>query len=695
MEELVEELLRHDRLYHFEGRPEISDAEYDQRFRELVEWESTYPELARPDSPTRRVGAPIPEGQGFARVAHEVPMLSIDSLYSAEEVRDFEARILRFLKLDGGAELEWSVEPKFDGVSASLLYLDGRFVRGLTRGDGAVGEDVTSNLRTVRNLPLELAALRRAPPKLLEVRGEILIAREIFKAFNRRREAAGEPALANPRNATAGAVRRNDPAEVARYPLEFHSWAVVRCEGTAAFATHAETFQALREWGLPDSGFGRVVRGIEACLATHDELEARRFDFPFDMDGMVAKLDRLDLRERLGSTARSVRWQYAHKFAPVEATSLLRAIEVQVGPNGRLTPRAHLDPIEIGGVKVRHTTLHNADHVAKLGLGIGDRVFLERAGDVIPQVIGVAHEAQGDEPTDWTARLPRELVDPQSGAVRPGVLWRWRAPFAMPERCPACGSRAVASGKLWSCPNGLACRPQLVGRTALLCGRNALQIEGLGEKLIDQLVQHGLLRSPADVFHLRREDLVELERWGEKSADNLMAELAARRAAPFDRFLVALASPDIGPATAKELARRFASLDALSLAGEPELEDIEGIGPEMARSIAGWFRQAESRALIERLLEGGVTLVHSTPARADGPLAGKQVVFTGTLTKLSRAEAKSLAEALGAKVSSSVSARTDLVVAGEDAGSKLKKARELGVRMLSEAEFLGIVRPQS
>ncbi len=691
LEALRDEIRRHDRLYYVEGRPEVSDAEYDRLFRELQGLEQEHPELVTPDSPTQRVGAPLPEGQGFERVAHEVPMLSIESLFEADEVREFEAGVRRFLKLDeeAAAALAWAVEPKFDGVSASLLYEDGVLVRGVTRGDGAVGEDVTANLRTVRNLPLVLSAERRPVPRLLEVRGEILMRRAAFEALNARRAADGLAPFANPRNATAGAIRRNDPAEVQRYPLELQTWAVARVEG-AAFATHGEWFEALRDWGLPDSGERQLVRGLEACLAYHDQLESRRFELPYEVDGIVAKLDRLDLRERLGRTARATRWQYAHKFRPVEATTRLRAIEVMVGTNGRLTPRAHVEPVEVGGVTVRHTTLHNAEHVERLGLSIGDRVFLERAGDVIPQVMGVAHKAEGEAPAAWEASLPEELLG-EDGRVRAGVFHGWREGFAMVERCPACGTPVRASGKYWLCPAGLACLPQLVGRTELLCGRSAFEIDRLGKKLILQLVQAGLIESPADVFHLRPEPLLELERWGEKSVANLMEQLAERRRVPFDRFLVALAIPEVGSATARLLARSFATLEELSGASEEDLLHLEGIGPEMARAIRAWFADPASARFLERLLAGGVAIVY--PERrcaAAGPLSGKTLVFTGTLPSLSRAEAKRRAEDAGARVVSAVSARTDFLVAGEKTGSKAKKAAELGVRVLDEEEFLAL-----
>jgi DNA ligase (NAD+) len=689
--ELREEIARHDRLYHVEGRPEISDQEYDRLFRELAALEAANPALVAPDSPTQRVGAPLPEGQGFAKVAHKVPMLSIDSLFDADEVREFESRILRFLNLKSGADLGWVVEPKLDGVSVTLLYENGVLTRALTRGDGVVGEDVTSNVRTVRNIPLRLArGTGHAPPRLLEVRGEILIPLARFKELNARRTEEGLALFANPRNTAAGAVRRNDPAEVARYPLEFYFWSAPQLEGHE-FPTQTEIVGALRAWGLPDAGLAKLVRGVEEAIAYRDEIAKKRTSLSFEIDGVVAKLDRLDLRERLGSTSRSTRWQYAHKFPALEASSTLRAIEVMVGNGGRLTPRAHVDPVEVGGVTVRHATLHNADYVSALGVRVGDRVFLRRAGDVIPQITAVAKAAEGRAPAGWNDGVPDELKDDE-GELRAGVFWRWRERFAMPERCPACSAKVVQEGKYWRCPNQ-ACLPQLVGRTLILAGGGAFEIDGLGEKQAAQLIAADLLRTPADLFHLdrdpkTREKLLELERWGEKSVDNLFAEIEAHRRVPFGRFLVALAIPDVGPATARLLASHFASLDDLANTTADELERIDGIGPEVAARVVSWFAQRPNKALVERLLRGGVEIAYPAHADGGGAFAGKTVVFTGTLESLGRAEAKQIVEEEGGKVASSVSAKTHYLVVGGKPGSKAKKAAEIGVEVLLEADFL-------
>jgi DNA ligase (NAD+) len=687
---LCEELEHHGRLYYARGAPEISDAEYDVLFRELVELEAKHPELVTPSSPTQRVGAPLPEGKSFSKWRHEEPMLSIDSLFGNDEVREFEERVVRFLGLESGDELHWSMEPKFDGVSAALIYEHGAFVRGVTRGDGRVGEDVTANLKTVRNIPLELQGSAGELPDLLEVRGEVLIALEDFETFNRDRIERGLEPLANPRNATSGAIRRNDPAVVRRIPLEFHAYAAPRISG-CSFATQSELIESLERWGIPFSGHAARVRGLEACIAYHDDLEARRDDLPFEVDGVVAKLDDIALRARLGSTSRAHRWQYAHKFAPREVTTTLRAIETSVGTNGRLTPRAHVDAVEVGGVTVRHATLHNAEYVEALGLRIGDRVFLRRAGDVIPQITGVAKAASGRAPAGWRDAVPESLLD-EEGDVLPGVSYEYRAEFHPPTVCPACGTPAVQDGKLWRCPDTNGCRPQMIGRTGQLVGRKAFEIDRIGEKQIAQLFDAGLLEGPADLFHLDRdpalrERLLNLERWGAKSIDNLFAQIEERRSVPFDRFLVALTIPEVGPATARLLADRFDSLEALRSASIDELVELDGIGDEVAARIDGWFSEARNLRFLERLLAGGVRIEAMARGATDGPFAGQTVVFTGTLTSMTRAEAKQRIETGGGRVSSSVSAKTNFLIVGGKPGSKARKAEELGVTVLLEDAF--------
>lgn len=688
--ELQELLTHYDQLYYNGENPEVSDKEYDALFRELRELEQAHPELVHDESPTQRVGAPLPEGQGFEKVAHEVAMLSIDSLYTEEEVRDFVQKIVRFLGLESDAELVWSVEPKFDGVSAALIYEKGTLVRALTRGNGKEGEDVTANLRTVRGLPLQLDASKRPVPELLEVRGEVLIALEAFERLNRLRIARGESVLANARNATSGAMRRTDPAAVRRYPLEFHAYAAPRVEGGPDFETQAQVFEALLDWGLSTSAFGQEVQGIDGCLDYHAHMDEERDSLPYEVDGVVVKLDNLALRQRLGATSRATRWQYAHKFKAREATSTLLAIEVQVGVNGRLTPRAHLAPVEVMGVTVRHATLHNEDYVAALGARPGDSVFVKRAGDVIPQVTGVALAA-GDKPdADWQERTPESLKDSE-GALRKAVVASWGEVFAMPEGCPACDTPVVREGKYVQCPNVDACEPQLLGRTLHLAGRGGFEIDSLGEKTLRQLYGAKLLASPADLFLLDRipaERFLELERWGEKSVAKLFEQLEARRRIPLARFLAALSAPGLGSATGRLLAQSFGTLEAVMGADLVALEHIDGIGPIDGERIVAWFARPASQALIAGLLEGGVqVLAQELGTDSDGVFAGQRVVFTGTLLGTTRAEAKKLVEDAGGRVVSSISAKTDALVQGGKPGSKAKKAEEQGVRVLLEADF--------
>ncbi len=690
--ELRREIARYDHHYYVEGRSFVSDADYDKLLRELSALESAHPELVTPDSPTQRVGAPLADDSEFNKVRHAVPMLSIDSLMDADEVRDFDASVRRYLGLADDEALSWFVEPKFDGVSMSLTYVDGVLQRAVTRGDGSVGEDVTQNVRTVRNVRIALDGTARELPKLLEVRGELLIGRAAFEAFNERRVAEGEPRLANARNATAGAVRRKDPAEVRKVPLEFHLYAVVRCEGAGPFTTQLEQYEACRAWGLVDSGYGREVDGVEAAIQYHDELEAKRDSLPFEVDGVVAKLARLDLRQRLGERSRSTRWQYAHKFKAVEQITVLRAIEVQVGVNGRLTPRAHLDPVEVMGVTVRHTTLHNESYVKELDVRIGDRVFVKRAGDVIPQVVGLAARGDMELAAGWDADVPESLRD-ADGAVRRGVTWRFGDTFQMPAECPACGTPVVRDGRKDAeryirCPNVFGCRPQVVGRTIHMAGRSGFEIDSLGEQMIEQLYDAELLREPADLFHLSEADrprLVALERWGERKVDKLLEQIAARRVTTLPRLLASLSIPEVGPSTAKLLAKGF-DLEALRQASVEDLCHLDGIGETVAERIHGWFQDPRCLAQLDRLLAGGVT-VQPEEVTAGGVFEGKTVVFTGTLETLKRDEAKHIVERQGGRVASSVSAKTDFLVQGGKPGSKAKEAERLGVQVLLEPEF--------
>ena len=687
--ELRDEIRRHDRLYYNGGVSEISDADYDALFAELKGLEAADPQLITVDSPTQRVGAPLPEGGSFDKVKHVVPMLSIESLKTEDEARDFSSKVVRFLGLESDDELVWHVEPKFDGVSAALIYRSGELSQGVTRGDGVTGEDITANLRTVRDVPLRLNM--KSPPLVLEVRGEVLIARDRFDRFNISRAERGIAVLANARNATAGALRRSDPAEVQKYPLEFHPYAIVRSEGIELPDSHAERLTLMANWGFAAPSNDETVKGIEDCLSYQRSMESKRDTIPFEMDGIVAKLDDISLRARLGTNSRTTKWQYAHKFKAIEAATVLRAIEIQVGVNGRLTPRAHVDPVQVLGVTVRHATLHNEDYVLGLGIKPGDRVFVKRAGDVIPQIVGIAKEGSKTAPPEWADAIPSSLKL-EDGTPRAGGIVQHGEEFAMPEGCPACGEAVVREGKYVRCPNVFGCEPQLIGRTVHMVGRSGFEIDALGEKMIVQLFEAGYLKSPADLFRLAAlpdEDLIALDRWGAKTVSNLKKELEEKRKITLSRFLASLSINEVGTSTARTLAQNFHTLDELRAATVEQLLAVDKIGAEVGERIRAWFQEARNAAILESLLDSGVEIVEEESAVILGSaFTGAIVVFTGTLERMSRFEAKKAVEAQGGKIGSSVSKKTTHLVVGGKPGSKAKKAEELGVTVLLEEDFL-------
>ncbi|MCS6781146.1 MAG: NAD-dependent DNA ligase LigA [Geminicoccaceae bacterium] len=669
---LAAEIARHDRLYYQLARPEISDAEYDALRARNAAIEARFPDLVRPDSPSLRIGAPPVEA--FGKVRHTVPMLTLDNAYSDGEVAEFVARIRRFLGMGPEEPLDFVAEPKIDGLSCSLRYEGGILVRGATRGDGFEGEDVTANVRTIRDIPQRL--LVDDPPPLLEVRGEVYMERADFEALNARRAASGEPLFANPRNAAAGSLRQLDSKITASRRLRFlpHGW------GEADPPIRGSYFEYLR--GLERLGF-RVEPLVERCrdlgalLAYQQRLEARRFALAYDIDGVVDKVDRIDLQERLGFVGRAPRWAIAHKFPAQRATTRIRAITVQVGRTGAMTPVAELEPVTVGGVVVGRATLHIEDYIRERDIRVADTVIVERAGDVIPQVVAVVPE---ERPKD-------------------------SAPFRFPDRCPVCGATAVREPgeAVWRCTGGLVCPAQVEARLEHLVSRAAFDIEGLGKKQIPQLHAAGLIREPADLFTLPRERdrlarLEALEGWGQKKIEKLVAAIEARRRQPLDRVLNGLGIRFVGEVTARLLARHYhnwprfrAAMDRL-VAGDPatreDLLAIDGIGPVVVESLAEFFAEPHNRAATDRLAAELVILPVEATRTTASPLAGKTVVFTGTLRHMTRAEAKARAEALGAKVAGSVSRATDLVVAGAEAGSKLAKARELGVEVIDEAQWL-------
>ena len=652
---LVDDLNRHLRLYHGEDAPEISDAEYDRRFRELQELEAAHPELVAADSPTHRVGAPPAEG--FETVEHRVPMLSLDNAMDADEMRAFEERILRALDREGS--VAFLAEPKLDGAGAELVYEEGRLVVGSTRGDGRRGEDVTANLRQLGSIPLQLAGDPGSHPDRLSIRGEVVLPRAAFSRLNARRaERALEP-FVNPRNAAAGALRMLHDVDLDRLrSLEFRAYGVA--EGLpAAVRRQDQVLECLRGWGFTVSPECRVCPDIEAAIAAHADFLGQRETFPIEIDGTVFKVNDHALQRDLGELARMPRWAIAYKFPAHQETTVVQEIFASVGRTGALTPVAKLRPVFVGGVTVSNASLHNQDEVDRKDVRVGDTVVVQRAGDVIPQVVKVV----------------------------PGKRKKGAKRYRLPASCPVCGSAVVREeGEVVTrCPNP-ACPAKLRNRLLHMAGRGALDIDGLGEKLVEQLLEAGLVERPSDLFGLERDALLALDRMGEKSADNLLAALERARQTTLPRFLIALGIPEVGGGVADLLARRFGDLGPLRAAGQEELEAVDGVGPIIAERVRAYFDDEAHSAEIGRLRERGVRWpaipVAEEAQPPEGPLSGKTFVLTGTLEGMSRDEARSRIEAAGGKVTSAVSKKTDYVVAGEAAGSKLKKARELEVTVV-------------
>ncbi len=649
----------HNYRYYVLDAPEVPDAEYDRLLRELQDLEARVPGLVTPDSPTQRVGAaPL---ESFGEVAHEVPMLSLANAFTEAEVRDFDRRVRERL---GVERVEYAAETKIDGLAVSLRYEGGRLARAATRGDGTRGEDVTANVRTIKAVPLRLRG--EDLPLILEVRGEVFMTLVGFREMNERQRARGEKTFANPRNAAAGSLRQLDPAVTADRPLTFFCYGVARCEGLDLPGRHVETLRTLAAWGLRVSPEARVVEGAEGCLAYYADLGHRRQALGYEIDGVVYKVDRLDQQAALGFVSRAPRWAVAHKFPAQEEITRVVGVEFQVGRTGALTPVARLEPVFVGGATVSNATLHNMDEVERKDVRVGDTVIVRRAGDVIPEVVGVLVE-----------RRP-----PDAASV------------VMPESCPVCGSQVVrAEGEAVArCSGGLYCPAQRKEAVRHFASRRAMDVEGLGEKLVDQLVDRGLVRTVADVYGLTAADLAALDRMGEKSAENLVGAIDHSRETTLPRFLFALGVREVGEATARTLASHFGTLDAIAAADEEALQGAPDVGPIVARHVASFFRQPHNREVIAALRAAGVRWPEGEPARAAAaPLAGQTFVLTGTLSTLGREEAKARLLALGAKVTGSVSAKTRYVVVGADPGSKLERARELGVETLDEEAFLALL----
>ncbi len=662
IEELRKEIHYHNYRYYVLNDPVISDAEYDALMRELRELEAQFPDLITPDSPTQRVGAPPQEE--FKTRRHAIPMMSLEDARNEDELREFDQRVKRMLGLSPEAKIEYVVEPKYDGASLEVTYENGVLVAAATRGDGVTGEDVTANARTIRPIPLRLLSLNGVPiPRVLDVRGEVLMKKADFEALNREREARGETLFANPRNAAAGSLRQLDPNITAQRKLDFIAWGIGRVEGLT-FQTHAQVLDTLEKLGFKTSYPRRICKDIDEVIEFYLDLEEKRDDFAYELDGIVVKVNDLALWERLGTTARSPRYAIAGKFKPREKTTRLLDVVHQVGRTGIITPVAVLEPVEVGGVTVSRATLHNYEEVERKDIRIGDWVLIYRAGDVIPEVV-------------------KPIKDRRTGDEKPIVP---------PTQCPVCQGPVVKEGAYLKCIN-LACPAQLKGALKHMASRHALDIEGLGEKISNLLVETGLVKDPADLFYLKKEDLLRLPGFAEKSAQNLLDQIDRARKIPLSRFLMALGIPGVGNHMARVLARHFETLEELMKASEEVLLRIEGIGPETARSVVAFFREPHNLRIIEKMKKAGVTLLsEKVKVPVSSPFAGKTVVFTGALQSMSREEAQKLVESLGGRAASSVSRKTDFVVVGENPGSKYRKALELGIRILNEEEFLSMVK---
>lgn len=666
IEFLREEINRHNYLYYILDSPEISDAEYDRLMRELEELEKKFPGLVTPDSPTQRVGAaPMEE---FGTVKHTIPMISLQNAFSEEEALEFDSRVKRFLHTTD--DIEYVAEPKIDGLAIELVYENGVFVAGSTRGDGETGENVTQNLRTIKTIPLKLRKLPPASPvpkgempdlfpallPRLEVRGEVYMKISDFNRLNKRREEAGETVFANPRNASAGSVRQLDSHVTAERPLDIFCYGAGVVEGLK-LSTHWDTLEALKGQGFKVNPLIKKCRNIGEALRYHREIEEKREKLDYEIDGVVLKVNSLRLQEELGEISRSPRWAIAYKFPPRQETTKLMNIEVGVGRTGALTPIAIMKPVNVGGVTVSRATLHNQDEINRKDIRISDTVVIQRAGDVIPEVVMVVKSKRtGDE-----------------------------KPYVMPDICPSCGAHVVKDEVVWRCPN-VSCPAQVKESIRHFASKAGMDIEGLGYRHIEQMVDKGMIKDPADLFYLTKDDILKLDRFAEKSARNIIDAINISRNTTLPRLIYSLGIRDVGEHTAKLLSHEFGTLDALQNANYKDLIKIREIGPEVAKSILAFFAEERNLKLLEKLLKGGITY-KAEKAVKGGALEGKIFVFTGTLRGSTRDEAEKLVEASGGRATSSVSKRTDFVVAGEEAGSKLDKARELGVKIITEEEF--------
>ena len=657
LEKLKKEIRRHDRLYYVENRPEIDDSEYDKLMRQLKDLEGQFPDLITPDSPTQRVGGE--PTKVFPQVKHLVPMLSMDNTYSPEELKEFDQRVRKNLP---GERIEYVVELKFDGVSVSLLYKNSRFMKGATRGDGAIGDDVSNNLKTIRSIPLVLED-EEATPRLFEVRGEVYMRREELLKLNEEKERIGEPLFANPRNAAAGSLKLLDPKIVAERGLDIFIYGIGHCEGKE-FKTHDEVLKFLKKIGIKVNKSILLCRSIDEVIDHCNQWEGKRDSLEYDTDGMVIKVNSLDQQRRLGHTSKSPRWMIAYKFPARKVTTKLKDITVQVGRTGALTPVAILEPVHVSGSTVSRATLHNMDEIERLDVRIGDTVILEKGGEIIPKIDSV-------------------VKNKRTGKEKK---------FVLPDSCPVCSSKVLRSPDevALRCEN-VACPAQLKMTILHFASHTAMDIEGMGERIVDQMVDKGLLKDYGDIYHLKMNQVAQLERLAEKSASNLMEAVEKSKQNELYRLIFGLGVRHVGVRAARILAENFSSVDTIAEKTAEELQLVPEIGPVMAKSIYNFFRKKENLKVIDKLKDAGVKTAERQKIKKETKFSGKIFVFTGTLSKFSREEAQGIVISLGGEASSSVSKNTDFVVSGQDAGSKLEKAKKLGVKIIDEEEFAKMI----
>ena len=655
VEKLCTEIDEHNHRYYVQDQPSIADAEYDRLLRQLEQLEATHPELIVATSPTQRVGAK--PDNGFAEVSHELPMLSLGNAFEDEEVREFHARVVNRLEIE---QIEYAVEPKLDGLAISLLYEGGKLIRGATRGDGYTGEDVTLNVRAIRSVPLQLRT--STPPPRIEIRGEVVMPKAGFDALNRNQTDIGGKLYVNPRNAAAGSLRQLDPAISATRPLEFYAYSAGITEGVDLPPTHSGVLDYFESLGLRVTQNRSVVIGAEALIKAYEVMGESRDSLSYEIDGIVYKVNLITLQERLGFVSRAPRWALARKFPAQEEMTIVESIDVQVGRTGAITPVARLKPVFVGGVTVSNATLHNHTEIQRLDVRVGDTVIVRRAGDVIPEVVSV-------------------VIDQRNANSQP---------YDFPTLCPVCESDIVYEdqGIIGRCSGGLFCQAQVKESIKHFVSRKAMDIEGLGSKVVDVLVDDGLIKNAGDIFSITHEQFAALDRMAEKSAQNLIDSIEKSKRTTLPRFLFGLGIPQIGETTAGQLANSFGDLESIRLATEEDLQAVPDIGPIVAKNVSEFFAQKHNQEVIEKLLEAGITWPDVEVAEQDGELSGKTIVLTGTFSSLGRTEAKEKLAALGAKVTSSVSKKTDLVIAGSEPGSKVDKAEKLGVLVVGEVELL-------